>query len=61
MSTSSYNGVHPQVHQVAKVYSKGVKLPQRRKKRLEQWLIRKEELEKRAIDIPPSPLDQTFP
>lgn len=56
-----YNGVHPQVQRVSKQYSKGVKLPQRRKKRLERWLLRKEGLEKWAIDIPPPPLGQTFP
>lgn len=57
----TYNGVHPQVHRVTKEYTKGVKLPQRRKKRLERWLIRKEGLEKWAVDIPPPPLGQTFP
>jgi hypothetical protein len=56
----TYNGVHPQVQRVTKQYSKGVKLPQRRKKRLERWLKRKEGLEKWAIEIPPPPPDQTF-
>ena len=57
----TYNGVHPEVHRVTKEYTKGVKLPQRRKKRLERWLVRKEGLEKWAIEIPPPPLGQTFP
>ncbi len=57
----TYNGVHPQVQRVTKEYTKGVKLPQRRKKRLERWLVRKEGLEKWAIDIPPPPKDQAFP
>lgn len=49
----TYNGVHPKVQRNHKKYAKGVKLPQRRKKRLERWLQRKEGLEKWAIDIPP--------
>lgn len=57
----TYNGVHPQVQRVHKKYTKGVKLPQRRKQRLERWLQRTEGLEKWAINIPPPPPDQTFP
>ena len=57
----TYHGVHPEVHRVSKKYSKGVKLPQRRKKRLERWLKRKEGLEKYALEIPPPPPDQVFP
>ena len=56
----TYKGVHPQVHRNHKEYVKGVKLPQRRKKRLEKWLERKEGVEKWAIDIPPPPPDQAI-
>jgi hypothetical protein len=56
----TYNGVHPQVHQVEKTYAKGVKLEQRQKKRLERWLKRKPGLEKWAIEIPPPAPDQVF-
>jgi hypothetical protein len=56
----TYNGVHPQVHRNHQKYAKGVKLPQRRKKRLERWLRRKEGVEKWAIDIPPPPPDQAL-
>ena len=56
----TYNGVHPRVHRNHKEYTKGVRLHQRRKKRLERWLKRKQGVEKWAIDIPPPPLDQTL-
>jgi hypothetical protein len=56
----TYNGVHPGVHRNHKEYAKGVKLPQRRKKRLERWLKRKEGVEKWAIDILPPPSDQAL-
>jgi transposase len=56
----TYNGVHPKVHRNHKEYAKGVKLPQRRKKRLERWLERKAGVEKWAIDIPPPPPDQAL-
>jgi hypothetical protein len=54
----TYNEVHPQVHRVAKQYTKGVKRTKAEKNRLEQWLHRKPGLEKWAIEITPPPLDQ---
>lgn len=56
----SYNGVHPQVHRVTKQYAKGVKRTKAEKKHVEQWLKRKEGLEKWAIEITPPPQDQTI-
>jgi len=56
----TYNEVHPQVHRVTKQYAKGVKRTKAEKKRLEQWLKRKEGLEKWAIEIAPPPQDQTI-
>lgn len=56
----TYNGVQPRVQRVAKQYTKGVKRNKAQKKRLEQWLERKEGLEKWAIEITPPPLDQVI-
>jgi hypothetical protein len=54
----TYNEVHPQVHRVTKQYAKGVRRTKAEKKRLEQWLTRKEGLEKWVIEIAPPPQDQ---
>lgn len=56
----TYNGIHPEVHRVIKEYAKGVKLTKAQKKSLEQWLKRKQGLEKWAIEIPPPPKDQVI-
>lgn len=56
----TYNGVHPRVHRVTKQYAKGVKRSKAEKKRLEQWLTRKEGLEKWAIEIAPPPQAQAI-
>jgi hypothetical protein len=54
----TYNEVHPQVQRVTTKYSKGVKRNKAEQRRLEQWLKRKEGLEKWAIEITPPPRDQ---
>jgi len=56
----TYNEVHPQVHRVTKQYAKGVKRNKAEKKRLEQWLKRKQGLEKWAIEIAPPPQGETI-
>ena len=56
----TYRGVHPQVQRCTKPYAKGVKRTAAQKRRLEQWLRRREGLEKWAIEIAPPPLDQTI-
>jgi hypothetical protein len=56
----TYNGVHPQVRRCTKQYPKGVKLTKAQKRRLEQRLQRTPGLAKWAIEITPTPPDQTI-
>lgn len=59
-SNMTYNGKKPGVQRNRKPYAKGVKRTKAQKKSLEQWLKRKPELEKWAIEITPPPPDQTL-